>query len=1080
MNVLVGWGSNADDELGPPATDVVAEPRVLRVLPHHIEPTCYATRSCQTTIVGNDTLYTSSRGTIQKISIPRSVISVAVGRDFTVLLTATGEVWTYGGGAYGQLGHGRTMYEASKPRRVEALRNAKIIHVVAADFHWLAIDSLGFTYGCGRNSTAQLGLGHMENVYTPTAITALWPHPVVHADTGDCHSAVLTANGSVLCFGCNKYGQIGRGMQQIVRTTAMYPELVALPLSRNRNAETCLKFAHIACGSHHTMALRSDGSIACWGNGTNGQLGSRTAQHKFSPNIVHVNACFVAVAAGGCHSAGITETGEMFSWGDGAHGQVGDGEMSDKFLPVRVSLRKLHSSSSLRAIPRFLSVKCGDFHKVGVVSYDTNAQHADFFQSRIDRIPMCHVDQIMFPKSGLSRFGCAQVLLRSFVKNSAPHFPAVLQDMIESYASFMATFGEEGVEILTKSAAKIRHEAQIAFGIVEEGGYLFGYQDYSKQVDRPLQTQTTNDTTCCRETVVNVRESGLLLCLAHLNPIYCMGKRKLELTELAHLILLLRGPAQEAFINAMSHCPAEVLVKQCIRPFQQILTHELSIKQFVTRNAIMATKCLALLYHAVWRASNQAELDRLLIPQREFYNVTVSERVNLAVDYNRWSQKYHLEKLPPIDVDEKHETFSFCTYSFILNEDAKFRILALESRASMTSGRETRAASGLFFGTDEIDPTTPNLILHVRRYSIVTDTFDILSRYIVSDPSDLHKPIKVKFKGEDGIDEGGVRKEFFQVLLDSLLSPDYGMFTCNEQTRSCWFRVDCLEPTQSWSIVGMIFGLAAFNSILLDIQFPLLVYKKLTGVFENKLRAITENQSFDFSSSYSPTLGDLKETFPDIGNSLQKLLDYEGEDIEEIFGLTHEISYEGIFGQYKTVNLIENGWKVPVTKANRNEFVNLYVRYLLQDSIKAQFSNFAKGFCFMLQGPFVTRISPTELETLLIGEQLLEFNALRHATRYEGFTENSAVIKYLWCVLMEFNEKEKALFLAFVTGSGRAPVGGLQNLKMVVQNSGKDSTALPTSHTCFNVLLLPEYLTRAKLRDRLVTAINNSQGFGLR
>ena len=61
----------------------------------------------------------------------------------------------------------------------------------------------------------------------------------------------------------------------------------------------------------------------------------------------------------------------------------------------------------------------------------------------------------------------------------------------------------------------------------------------------------------------------------------------------------------------------------------------------------------------------------------------------------------------------------------------------------------------------------------------------------------------------------------------------------------------------------------------------------------------------------------------------------------------------------------------------------------------------------------------------------------------------------------------------------RAPVGGLQELGLLVQRSGPDTDRLPTSHTCFNVLLLPEYSSEAKLRTRLTTAIENAEGFGL-
>lgn len=78
---------------------------------------------------------------------------------------------------------------------------------------------------------------------------------------------------------------------------------------------------------------------------------------------------------------------------------------------------------------------------------------------------------------------------------------------------------------------------------------------------------------------------------------------------------------------------------------------------------------------------------------------------------------------------------------------------------------------------------------------------------------------------------------------------------------------------------------------------------------------------------------------------------------------------------------------------------------------------------------------------------------------------------------MEAPDQKALLF--FATGCDRAPVGGLAKLKFIVQRAGDDSMDLPTAHTCFNLLAMPEYGSRAKLRDRLTIAIHNATGFGL-
>ena len=84
-------------------------------------------------------------------------------------------------------------------------------------------------------------------------------------------------------------------------------------------------------------------------------------------------------------------------------------------------------------------------------------------------------------------------------------------------------------------------------------------------------------------------------------------------------------------------------------------------------------------------------------------------------------------------------------------------------------------------------------------------------------------------------------------------------------------------------------------------------------------------------------------------------------------------------------------------------------------------------------------------------------------------------------VLIAADEAVKRQFLQFVTGSERVPVGGLVALRppFLIAKNGGHSERLPTAHTCFNSLLLPEYNSKAWLQDRLLLALQNSTGFGL-
>jgi ubiquitin-protein ligase E3 A len=180
------------------------------------------------------------------------------------------------------------------------------------------------------------------------------------------------------------------------------------------------------------------------------------------------------------------------------------------------------------------------------------------------------------------------------------------------------------------------------------------------------------------------------------------------------------------------------------------------------------------------------------------------------------------------------------------------------------------------------------------------------------------------------------------------------------------------------------------------------------------------------------------------------------------------------------VELEPGGSQRPVTKLNRQEFVDKAVDWYLNCSIDTVFREFRSGFYSVASGSAMVLFNHHELELLVCGLPHLDFAALRHAARYEGgYGAEQAYIVAFWDVIMGFSLEQKRHFLTFVTGSDRAPMGGLGKLRMLIQRSGGDTERLPTAHTCFNVLLLPEYSSREKLQRMLTTAINNAEGFGL-
>eukprot|EP00889_Picochlorum_renovo_P001482 jgi/Picre1/28512/NNA_003916.t1 len=158
-------------------------------------------------------------------------------------------------------------------------------------------------------------------------------------------------------------------------------------------------------------------------------------------------------------------------------------------------------------------------------------------------------------------------------------------------------------------------------------------------------------------------------------------------------------------------------------------------------------------------------------------------------------------------------------------------------------------------------------IVRIRRCHLLEDALNEVSR---QRPRDLFKPLRVHFIGEDGVDAGGVKKEFFQLLMTELLSPDYGMLIFQEETRTYWFDPGTFESDDAFFLLGLIVGLSVYNGVLLDLPLPLALYRKILGL-DVKLR-------------------DLKDIQPTLVKSLDQILQFSGPgSVEDVFCQTFSV-----------------------------------------------------------------------------------------------------------------------------------------------------------------------------------------------
>lgn len=309
-------------------------------------------------------------------TVPERIIDVAAGDRHTLALAESGNVWSWGCNERGQLGLGSDI-EISEPRVIRALEGNKIVAIAAGSEHSLAISSSGevFSWGCGddgRLGHKGIKAGHTRDEFKPRMLRSFEATVIRSASAGQMHSACVSAEGQAYVFGSNRYFQLGQSTDSNAEIPVRVPNL---PLVRE-----------IACGSQHSLASLLDGSVAAFGANFNGSLGigSQPAPRGRGPVTVP-GLRALSVAAGWKHSAAIDADGKLYTWGwggsqgtalsfeegGGTGGQLGHGDDNDRWDPGLVEWVK-SSADGPEVIPsqmwKAVKVSCGLQHTVALIS----------------------------------------------------------------------------------------------------------------------------------------------------------------------------------------------------------------------------------------------------------------------------------------------------------------------------------------------------------------------------------------------------------------------------------------------------------------------------------------------------------------------------------------------------------------------------------------------------------------------------------------------------------------------------------------------------------------------------------------
>ncbi|XP_040157269.1 E3 ubiquitin-protein ligase Nedd-4 isoform X3 [Anopheles arabiensis] len=357
----------------------------------------------------------------------------------------------------------------------------------------------------------------------------------------------------------------------------------------------------------------------------------------------------------------------------------------------------------------------------------------------------------------------------------------------------------------------------------------------------------------------------------------------------------------------------------------------------------------------------------------------------------------------------------------------------------------------------------PNKIdIKVRRASILEDSYRVINSVTRLDL--LKTKLWVEFEGETGLDYGGLAREWFYLLSKEMFNPYYGLFEysamdnytlqinpnsglCNEEHLN-YFR-----------FIGRIAGMAIYHGKLLDAFFIRPFYKMML------------QKSID--------LKDMEAVDTEYYNSLL----YIKENDPSTLMLTFSVDEES-FGTTNQRELKPNGADLEVSNENKDEYIRLVIDWRFEARVKDQMQAFLEGVSSLVPLHLLKIFDENELELLMCGIQSIDVNDWKKNTMYKGdYYANHAVVQWFWRAVLSFNNEMRSRLLQFVTGTSRVPMNGFKELYgsngpqlFTIEKWGTVNN-FPRAHTCFNRLDLPPYESYAQLKEKLISAIEGSQGF---
>jgi len=375
--------------------------------------------------------------------------------------------------------------------------------------------------------------------------------------------------------------------------------------------------------------------------------------------------------------------------------------------------------------------------------------------------------------------------------------------------------------------------------------------------------------------------------------------------------------------------------------------------------------------------------------------------------------------------------------------------------------RDYRRKLIYFRSQARMKPTSGQLKIEINRDKLFEDAYRIIMSYT---PNELKQKLQIKFIGEEGLDYGGLKREFFFLLSHEMFNPDYSLFQYSHEN-SYTLKINPQsginpEHLYYFKFIGRVVGMAIFHDQFLDISFTVPLYK---GLLNKK-----------------PNFSDLESDDPTLYKNFKWLLE---NNVTEDMGFVFAKDEEDCFGVKQTIELKPDGANIPVTDENKQEYINLMIEHSINAGVEEQLKVFRNGLYEIIPSDLISIFDERELELLISGVSEINVDDWESNTDYRTYKKDDKTVIFFWRCVREFENEMRARLLQFVTGTSRIPVTGFKYLQgsdgprhFTIEKAGNPED-LPKSHTCFNRIDLPPYTSFEQLKQKLTLAIEEGITF---